>query len=758
MSRRLGILAIIAIVSITAVSLIPLRNLGFDFNLEQFFPVDDPDLEFYKEFNERFRADIDDEYIYIGLTNETGIFDSTFLNKVDTLTKFIFNFDSVLSVYSVTNSSYSVVWNGRLYKSPLIHYTVPQRYMEDSVRLFNAKEIKEFLVSKDGKSVAISAFTTPNLDRQAQYDLIESIRSEMERLGFDRSYLTAKILVEQTYLTEIKRNLRVYLSISFLLVSIILLVLFRSYRTVVMALLAIVFSIIWTLALIALCDRPIDIISSLLPPVLAVICLSDVIHIYSKYIEELRKGAERTMALRTTFKDIGSATLFTSLTTAVGFYSLAFSNVMPIRLFGIFAGTGVLLAFIIVIVFIFAASANSSAPRIVGFKQYEERWGRFLSACLRTVIRRRIWFLGATALLTILSLFPVSNIQVNSSLLLELPKHSAILEDYHFVETQFSGTRPFEMALTITDTSASFFDLGVVREIDELNAFLHDSCNVGMMVSHVSFIKSALQAYSAGKSSGYRVPDSEGDIYYLSNKIMQTEYGGEFLRYVSLDKKNCRVSGRLPDLTTVEFEALADRFDRYFQSKKDRAFEYKLTGSGVLIDKTTYSLPRNMFFGLLIVFCVISLIVGGLFRSVKMVVIVLIANIIPLLFMAAVMGMMGIYLKADTSIIFAIAFGIVVDDSIHFISRVKIELSKGRQTLYAIKRAYLSTGKAMIVTTVLLLAGFVPLLFSSFGGTYYIGLLVSLCLVFALIMDLTVLPLLILLCYRSTPKTAPAIS
>jgi len=137
-------------------------------------------------------------------------------------------------------------------------------------------------------------------------------------------------------------------------------------------------------------------------------------------------------------------------------------------------------------------------------------------------------------------------------------------------------------------------------------------------------------------------------------------------------------------------------------------------------------------------------------RHWRIIIIVLIPNVIPLLIMGAAMGLLGINLKADTSVIFAIAFGIAVDDTIHFMSRLRLELSKGLTLIYAVKRTYLSTGKAIIITTLVLLSGFMTLLSSSFGGAFYIGLLISLCLFVALIMELTVTPILILLLYKKT--------
>ncbi len=130
-----------------------------------------------------------------------------------------------------------------------------------------------------------------------------------------------------------------------------------------------------------------------------------------------------------------------------------------------------------------------------------------------------------------------------------------------------------------------------------------------------------------------------------------------------------------------------------------------------------------------------------------MVVISLIPNILPLMFIAGIMGMLSIDIKVSTAMVFTIAFGIAVDDTIHFISKLKIELAKGKTLLYAIKRTYLSTGKAIILTSIILSGGFLTLIFSDFNGTFYLGLMVGMALIFAVICDLLLLPILIIYFY-----------
>ena len=218
---------------------------------------------------------------------------------------------------------------------------------------------------------------------------------------------------------------------------------------------------------------------------------------------------------------------------------------------------------------------------------------------------------------------------------------------------------------------------------------------------------------------------------------------------VSTDQKSSRFSGRMGDIGSSITTAKTTALRNFINADIDTTLvNFRVTGTSLLIDKNNAYLVKNMSTGLAIAFAVVALIAGLMFRSWRMILITLIPNVIPLLLVAGIMGALGITLKLSSSVIFTVAFGIAVDDTIHFISKLKMELAKGKSKLYAIKRTYFSTGKAIIITTLILISGFLTLLWSSFGGTYYIGLFVGLTLLFALIIDLTLLPVFILLFYK----------
>ena len=212
-----------------------------------------------------------------------------------------------------------------------------------------------------------------------------------------------------------------------------------------------------------------------------------------------------------------------------------------------------------------------------------------------------------------------------------------------------------------------------------------------------------------------------------------------------------RIQGTIPDKGNNYVTGRTNRFLEYVKKRDFNFIEVRVTGSAFLLDKNIRYLSNSLIYGLLLSIGVVSVIMGFVFKSIRMVIISIIPNTIPLIFIAAVMGYLGIEVKTSTSIIFTIAFGIAVDDTIHLLGKFKFELMKGKSVRDALKHSFVVTGKAMILTTLVLCSGFLLLLFSTFMGTFNMGLLLSMTLFIALILDLTLLPLLIYTFYRS-PK------
>jgi predicted RND superfamily exporter protein len=183
------------------------------------------------------------------------------------------------------------------------------------------------------------------------------------------------------------------------------------------------------------------------------------------------------------------------------------------------------------------------------------------------------------------------------------------------------------------------------------------------------------------------------------------------------------------------------------QNINTNILQFQITGAAHLIDRNNEYMVDNMTQGFLFSIIIIGILTFFLHRSWRMVVVFIIPNLIPLIIIGGVMGFAGIELKAATSLVFSIAFGIATDDTIHFISRLKIELAYGKSLMYAFKRTYFETGKPIILTTFILLGGFMSLMMSNFQSTFYFGFLICITIVVAVVADIFLLPVLLFLIY-----------
>jgi predicted RND superfamily exporter protein len=284
--------------------------------------------------------------------------------------------------------------------------------------------------------------------------------------------------------------------------------------------------------------------------------------------------------------------------------------------------------------------------------------------------------------------------------------------------------------------------------MDTLQHWLTEVYGVGNLLSYNEILKSANQAMNAGVRDFYSIPSDSADLRRLNKFLARKEVGEVVNMHYNKDQHVMRIAGKLGDYGRKHYESLNLQLDQFIAQNCHSKFNYKVTGTAQLIDLNNRYLVENMVLDLLLSMLVIGLIMGVVYQSPKMILLTIIPNLIPLVIVGGIMGAMGIPLKVSTSIVFNIAFGIAVDDTIHFLARVRTLLRDGLSPIYAVKRTFLTTGKAMVVTTLILSGGFLTLILSDFLGTYYIGLLISLTLFVALIAEMLISPLVIFYFYR----------
>jgi len=263
----------------------------------------------------------------------------------------------------------------------------------------------------------------------------------------------------------------------------------------------------------------------------------------------------------------------------------------------------------------------------------------------------------------------------------------------------------------------------------------------------VEVISGFNQAIHDGEPQWYGMPKSQPAYDTLMQKVKPYLKYSTVRAYLAPSGNSARFSGQMKDKGSKAVGAKNDRLMQFIHALPAANLEFRITGSSDLIDKSNNYLMANMLEGLSLDVIVLMLIIFLIFRSWRMMLISVLPNLIPLLMVAGIMGIANIEMAVTISIIFSIAFGIAIDDTLHLLSRLKVELDKGSSLPLALKTTYLSTGKAMILTALIISSGFAILMLSSFKSTFYVGLMISLTLLVALIAELFLMPVLILYIY-----------
>lgn len=745
---------ILAIISfITLLSLISFKSLSFDFQIEDFFPKHDKDVEFYYNFQDKFNARIDENALIIALQNNSGIFNKLFLKKIDSLTSLLNNLPDILKVYSISNTSNIYYVGENLIIEPLIHFNTPDKYIEDSIRLFNAPEYRNLFIGKNGPVIAISVFINDYLSKAKQIELVARLDSLVARFNFDEAHSACKLKVEAAYTQEIKKNLFKFLFLSILLVCITLYLIYKSAIDTIIPLGIISISVVWMLGIISLSKHPIGILSSLLPPLIATISLSNIIYLSTKYRELILTGLSKSEATNQTFRQIGLAAILSSSTSALGFYTLSLSPINPVGSFGQFAAIGICISCILTITILylfFQSSFQNNSNSIINTSRF---WHRILDKTFTNLLKFRITVITTHLIALTTAIYFMSKVEVNGSLIGEIPKHHPILADKDFMEREFGGMRSFEMVLDAVDPQKSFDHIETLTNVQEIEKFLKDSCNLEFILSPIPMYKAANKAFSGGSSQNYILPSKQDQLAIYKEKINQTQYGEDLMRYLSADGNTLRISGKMPDINLKDFKAVEKKIENYFSANHlNSKIKYTLTGSSQILDKIPEYLVKNILPGLVIALILLSCISLFLFRNWKIIPIVTFTNILPLAFVAGIMGMFGIFLKTDTAIIFSVSFGMSVDNAINYINRYRTEVKKNQSIEDGLRAAFLQIAKPMAINTFVLVIGFMSLMFSDFGSIFYIGLLITLVLIFGLICNLSLLPVLVSLLIKEKGK------
>jgi predicted RND superfamily exporter protein len=740
MSRSFRITTFIVFGLLALGSALMLPRLKFSFDFEQFFPKGDKDLAFFREFIQDFETD--DNFLLLALVREEGVFDSAFLSKVHDLSLEARKLPHVEESFSLTQFAYPLKTPFGLTSIPAIHLDDPGRYESDRKKVLADERLVYNLIDPEGKALVVYLKTIPNISLDQSEELMAAIQELVQPYGFENHHLLGRSYFQKELVAMQKREILVSALFAGLLVSLVMGAIFRRFWGIVVSLASVALGMLLFMGFLAVTGRELSAMAALYPVLMLIVGTSDVIHIMSKYLDELQRGNPRFQAIKTTVKEVGLATLLTSATTAVGFLSLLTSRIQPIRDFGLNSAIGVLIAFGTVLFFTTSMLSLFHADQIVKIGVTDNFWNRHMTRLFQfTRSRSRAIGWGGAAL-AVLCLIGIAQITTNYTLIHNLPRGARITEDFRFFEERFTGFRPMEVAIT-AKAPYKADDFEVLREMSLLEEHLSQYEPIRAATSMTTAYKTMNQLFHGNRKEEYRFPETEAEFRRYERYVKDMpKLGANVL--VSKDGEKARITARLLDVGADSIKAMNASIDQWVAQNLDQAkLDVRITGTGLIVDKNSEYVRRSLLLGLGLAVLVVALLMGLLFRDLRMVLVAIVPNLIPLLVAGALLGYLGIELEAGVSIVFSVIFGIAVDDTIHFLSKYRLSLAKGLSQEEAIRITFLETGKAIVLTSILLFAGFMIMLFSIHPPSVIIGLLISATLVSAVVCDLLLIPPLI---------------
>lgn len=531
-----------------------------------------------------------------------------------------------------------------------------------------------------------------------------------------------------------------------LITAVIFFFFFRSFRATFITLLVVIIGVTWAFGFIGWFRYEITVLSALIPPLIIVIGVPNAVFLINKYQQEIKKHGNQAKSLQRVISKIGNATLMTNITTASGFATFVFVKSNLLREFGILASVNIISIFILALLIIPIIYSFMPLPKKKHLNHLERRWiENVVNWMEKTVKEQRIGIYFATVFCIILGIIGIYQIRVSGSLIEDMPKSLAFYKDIKFFENEFGGIMPLEILID-TKKDKGVMKLSTLKKMEKINETIEAFPELSKSISVINLVKYSKQAYYKGNPKYYQLPTSQEQSYIFSYTKNSDSNASMLNTYVDSTGRYARMTTFMKDVGSDKMDIIQERLkaviDKEFSSEK---YDVSLTGKALVFIKGTNYLIKNLVFSLSLAIVLIALFMAWMFRSPQMILISLLPNILPLLITAGLMGFFDIPIKPSTILVFSIAFGISVDDTIHFLAKYRQELIANKWRIKpSVYAALRETGVSMFYTSIVLFFGFLVFTLSSFGGTIALGGLVSVTLLLAMVSNLLLLPSLLL--------------
>ncbi len=545
---------------------------------------------------------------------------------------------------------------------------------------------------------------------------------------------------------NITKEMGIFVVGALLITAIIFFFFFRSFRATFITLLVVGVGVVWAFGFIGLFRYEITILSALIPPLIIVIGVPNAVFLINKYQQEVKKHGNQAKSLQRVISKIGNATLMTNITTASGFATFVFVKSQLLREFGILASINIISIFILALLIIPILYSFMPLPEKKHLSHLEKRWmENVVNWMEQTVRHKRISIYITTVIVIIFSMIGLYQIRVSGSLIEDMPKSKEFYKDIKFFEREFGGIMPLEI-LVDTKIEKGVMKLSTLKKMEKINEIIETFPELSKPISITNLVKYSKQAFYNGNPKYYQLPTSQERNYIFAYTKNSDNNAGMLDNFVDASGRYARITTFMKDIGTDKMDIIQERLQAVIKKQfPDDRFKVSMTGKALVFLKGTNYLIKNLVISLSLAIFLISIFMAWMFRSPQMILISLVPNMLPLLITAGLMGFFEIPIKPSTILVFSIAFGISVDDTIHFLAKYRQELLANNWKIKpAVYAALRETGVSMFYTSIVLFFGFLVFTISNFGGTIALGGLVSVTLLLAMVSNLVLLPSLLL--------------
>ncbi|MDY6933287.1 MAG: MMPL family transporter [Spirochaetota bacterium] len=678
-----------------------------DTSMEVWFLDGDPSFNYYHNFVREFG---NDEFIYIVYRTKQGIFNLDSLSKTKRLVEDLEEIPYVEKVNAITNielTEGSV--NGDLNVYSLMNEFPSSQVEANSLmhKIMDKPLYVNSYISEDSNFAAILCELENKAKDDPTYNVniatsLERILSKLDYEDFRFWPVGEPISNFEFYKIVIKDGIIIN-TIAYFLIFLLLVLFFRQAKVIGGIFLVTIFSLVFVVGIMKIIDFPITALSVITPSLILAIGVATSIHLITEYHSHVKSGYTNRTSIIKAVSMVGFPCLFTSLTTAVGFASVTISPISILREYGWSIVVGVLVVFVFsfsILLVILTFKKEKTGRKFNGGKVNKGNglidWmlPRIASLNKRYYIR----ILIISAIVSIICSYGITKLQVNSSWLGKFGDRTKVYHDFKFVDKTMAVSASFEISLD-SKKADGVRTYQFVKTLEQIQNFAESKDYlVKKTVSVVDIIRDVNRSLHNNDIEYYRLPSSDREVsqYILLYEIS----GGEELeKLVSADLATARLTIYIKSTDSITSRGFYDELVNFIESVKPADYDYRITGLSFLLLEAMRYIADNQIKSIMLAFVIISLMMVIVFRSIKVGLISMLPNLFPIVITLGFMGLSGIWLDFGRSLLAPIAIGLAVDDTIHVISRYRLEFFRIGNYEKALDVAMNEVGRAITITT-----------------------------------------------------------